>query len=211
MPLINAVIKSFGPKMTDGVHETYNGSNGLLYKFLMTVITDGKEETGEVNSNKVSPSWKLGPVYTMERVTRGQTGQFISYSKLNNTEAPATGGGSKPYGGGGGKKDTMAFAKQKLVEGAYMVATRFWQSVENHDPIHVITKAEHFDATAKVFAKWLLSFTDEQGMWYSLSALTIVSERDMVLPIQPVEGKKLVDVWIEEANKQRELFIAMVQ
>ena len=42
-------IVKFSPKAdAGGNHETYNGTRGLLYKFNMTMLINGTEETGNV-------------------------------------------------------------------------------------------------------------------------------------------------------------------
>lgn len=201
--LITAIIKSFGPKMTNGVQDTYKGKNGMLYKFMMTIEYDGKEETGEVNSNKTSPTWKTGPKYTMERDVRGEHGQFISYSKLTNTEAEQRTGG---FGGGGGANPAfkLSFARQKAVECAFHAAAAMFTGQN-------LEKMEHFNIVASIFSKWIQSSTEEQGIWYNVAALNIVCDLSKLMPIPHNEGEKMVDAWIRMAETEREAFTAMIQ
>ena len=69
-------IISFTPKMNGNVQDTYNGKNGLLYKFTMVINFNGQNITGTVNSNKQQPSWKVGEDYFFEMTTNGNFTNF---------------------------------------------------------------------------------------------------------------------------------------
>lgn len=204
--LITATINSFGPKMKDGVHETYNGKNGLLYLFAMTITysQNGQTvtETGDVNSNKQQPSWKIGPKYTMEREVRGQSGQFIHYSKLTNTEAPAGGAGGGSYQANPALK--LAFARQKAVECAFTAATGLFKGQK-------LEKIEHFNLVASLFARWIQEVETEQEIWLNIAALNTVAEIASLMVIQNNEGEKMVDAWIRTAVAQREVFTNLIR
>lgn len=155
-------IISFTPKMNGNVQDTYNGKNGLLYKFTMVINFNGQDITGTVNSNKQQPSWKVGEEYFFEMTTNGN---FTNFSALK-----AVNGGS--FGGAGGsKKSSPEFTIQKLFEGAYKVTYSFFQSNKE------LYSAEAEGMLVDKVYKWITDVPEENKRWIRLVSLEIISKK----------------------------------
>ena len=113
---------SFVPLMKAGVHDTYQGKNGVLYKFTQTwLLDDGTHIIGTANSNKPQPTWKLNTLLTFDDKETEYNGQ--KYHNFSNIKDPAqqsnfTGGGSKP---------NPSFIIQKCFEGAVECTLAFFE------------------------------------------------------------------------------------
>lgn len=58
-----AKITKFEPLIINGLHSTYSGSKGTLYKF---TVTFDNGTMGTANSTKQSPSWVIGEEYSFD-------------------------------------------------------------------------------------------------------------------------------------------------
>ena len=150
---------SFSPKMTNGVHETYSGDKGLMYKFEIELTCEGAENIkGTANSSKQSPSWKVGDEYTYEVKYFGANQQFVNI------------GGLKPVNGfsGGGKKPNPGFVVQKAFEAAVEVAIKFCSL--NKDQYSDKVEADMIG----FFFNLIVEVKDENSRWSRISALRLI-------------------------------------
>ena len=117
-------MKSFEKKMANGVHATYQGAKGTLYKFMVT-FENG--DVGEANSTKTEPSWKIGDEYTYEKSTNG------NYTNIKGMKKVETGGG---YSGGGGnsKANDPEYQRQQ---------TFIWAIHNANEYIKMVTEREY--------------------------------------------------------------------
>jgi len=185
---------SFSPKMVNGIQETFNGKNGILYKFIVTMEINGTPEVGESSSNKTTPSWKVGNNFSFERSVAGQQGQFINYKglkDLTNPFVPGAAGVNKSKGG-------IDFARQKALECAYHATSSFWCHDPNKDKNY---KPNLYNIPAEIFYDNIIKSGDENDIWKGIAALNALVERvDRVEPIMPMEGVKLIDSWLNQWN-----------
>ena len=107
---------SFTPLISNGVHETYTGQNGVMYKFTVVLLTDNVQISGVANSTKQQPSWKVGTDYTYDHVVNG------SYSNIKSMKSVEQAG--KP---GGGSKPNPSFVIQKCFEASVECALLFFE------------------------------------------------------------------------------------
>lgn len=202
----NGVVKSFAPKMNEGVHETFESANGTLYIYHVTMEIDGVQEVGEANGKTTKGSWSVGTKYQFERAVRGASGQFISYKgfkKLDESGAPVTSGGG--YGGakksaGNYSANKLEFAIQKAVECAYSTTHKFW--LVNAKEENGSIKPGDFMIYKKPvnnFLKFLLQEKNEASIWLRIASLNILCQREDVAPMSYLPEKKRVDVWLEQA------------
>jgi len=202
---MQAKLVKFEPRLIQGTNnqETFNGRNGMLYKFNITFNINGTDEVGEYSSSKETPSWKTGEDYTFERTVRGQQGQFIVYKDIKSVNqqfnAPRT---------GGGKSGGIDFARQKALECASAATPSFWCSENNKDNL----KPDIYTSPAKAFFKAITETGQEADIWLNIAALNAVVARvDRVEDMQTPEGVKVIDHWISEMKKMRiELFDAIL-
>lgn len=89
-----SILKGFAPKVKNGVQETYNGQNGVLYKYIAS-FENG--DAGEANSTSQAPKWKIGAEYTYDLSSREYNGNtYYSIKSLKQVEVAShsNGGGS---------------------------------------------------------------------------------------------------------------------
>lgn len=70
-----SILEGFQPKMKNGVHDTFTGAIGKMYKF---VITFANGDTGDILSTKEQPTWSIGTEYSYDISEREYNGR-ISY------------------------------------------------------------------------------------------------------------------------------------
>ena len=108
---------SFTPLLQNGVHSTFQGKNGLLYKFTVTLDADGKQYVGTANSTKQQPTWKVGEKYLFEHSTSGANNEYSNIKGLK----PVDGYGSKS------KLFDPSFSIQKCFEAAVECTLMFFE------------------------------------------------------------------------------------
>lgn len=89
-----SILKGFAPKIKNGVQETYNGQNGVLYKYIAS-FENG--DAGEANSTSQAPKWKIGAEYTYDFSSREYNGStYYNIKSLKQVEVAShsNGGGS---------------------------------------------------------------------------------------------------------------------
>ncbi len=85
-------LKSVAPTIINGVHSTFAGQKGILYKFTIEFENGDK---GGANSTKPTPSWQVGLEYTY---TKTQNGEYINFKDLKKVETtPFVGKGDYVY------------------------------------------------------------------------------------------------------------------
>ena len=91
--LKKSILQGFKPKIKNNVQDTYQGQNGLLYKFIAT-FENG--DTGECNSTSTSPKWEIGKEYNYELESRTVNGNtYFSIKGLKKVDfVPNYNGGS---------------------------------------------------------------------------------------------------------------------
>ena len=151
------ILKEFNPSLDqNGNHNTWNSGQGkLMYDFNSTFErndgTEPKEDKGTMASTSDSPKWKVGGEYTYTRKIQGASGQFIKFSGVKSTDAPAAGG----YGGGGGggyKKLTREDKDRIIRSVALEVAHNALIDLNKTD---VVEYFKTLTATANVFGKFV--------------------------------------------------------
>ncbi len=198
-------IVKFSPKLdAGGNHETYNGTRGLLYKFNMTMLINGTEETGECNSNRPDPSWVVGDNYSFERRVQGAQGQYIHYSALKNMSKPFV-----PKSGSSFSNpiDKLAFAKQKALEAAMHALPVFWADKET---LKSYTHNIYTIPAVKLFGH-IVRTNLEKDIWLNIAALNAVTEKlEVGLTLENVpdatKGIKAIDCWIMELDNFRKMY-----
>ncbi len=106
---------SFSPLLINGVHSTFTGQNGVMYKFTVTLEADGKQYVGTSNSTKQQPSWKVGSMYNFDHVMNGE------YSNIKGLKAVDAGNNFS------GKKPDPSFSIQKCFEAAVECTLLFFE------------------------------------------------------------------------------------
>jgi len=199
--MLQGKLISFSPKMNGAVQDTYSGTNGLLYKFVLVMEINGTEEKGDANAKSTSPSWKTGDIYSFERKVNGQQGQFISYSKLENVSNPKQVYSGKNSSGG------IEFAKQKAAECAYHATACFWADPDNKQHF----KQEIYHGPTTVFYQHIVETGIEKDIWLNIAALNALVDRsEKVYRIMAVKGKKHIDLWLEAADKIKQIMILLI-
>ena len=91
--LKKSILQGFKPKIKNNVQDTYQGQNGLLYKFIAT-FENG--DAGECNSISTSPKWEIGKEYTYDLESRTVNGNtYFSIKGLKRADfVPNNNGGS---------------------------------------------------------------------------------------------------------------------
>jgi len=198
-------IIKFSPKLdAGGNHETYNGTRGLLYKFNMTMLINGTEETGECNSNRADPSWVVGDNYSFERRVQGAQGQYIHYSALKNMSKPFV---QKSGNSFSNPIDKLAFAKQKALEAAMHALPVFWADKET---LKSYTHKNYVIPAIKMYGH-VVRTNIEKDIWLNIAALNSVTEKlevGLTLENDPdaAKGIKAIDCWIMELDNFRKIF-----
>ena len=146
----------FVPLLKDGVQETYNGKNGLLYKFTVTIETDGKHNIGTTNSTKTTPSWKIGEQYTYDLVING------NYTNINSLKSLDQQNG----GGFGAKVPNPEFGIQKAFEAAMECTFKFFEL--NPD---IYTQAAEDAVLDKIWIYMLNG--SESRRWINMSSMRL--------------------------------------
>ena len=195
-------LKSFEKKMRDGVHDVYDGANGRLYKFNVVFTIDGTDTSGECNSNKEAPSWKVGQKYQFEVNINGQYTNFKGLKALDENGAVKTGGG----GGGNWKgrssapsANKMEFAVQKAVECAYTTTYHFWSLVIKNDPTKKPADFGVYKMPVSHFLGFLMGEMNENAIWLRIAAMNALCQRSEIIFTECPPDKKMVNVWIEQA------------
>ncbi len=101
-----SVLQSATPRMNQqGQQDSYNGKNGLVYKFNL-VFANG--DSGEGSAKSTTKVFPIGKNCTYTKYTREYKGStFMSFTSVKDADAPAYtpgGGGSAPRSSGGYKK-----------------------------------------------------------------------------------------------------------
>lgn len=153
------ILKIIEPKMENGVHGTFQGSQGLNYKFTISLDNNGLITTGTAMSSKVQPSWKIGDLYSYEKTVAGASGQFTNIKALKNLSNPFT-------PGGGSKGPSPEFGVQKAFECAIECALKFFEL--NPD----IYSQQVEDAVINKMWLFILEGTDSRR-WINMSAMRL--------------------------------------
>lgn len=147
----------FEPLIINGQQATYNGQNGLVYKFIVTLESGGQQYTGTCNSTKTNPSWKVGSEYTFDHVVNGQ------YQNIQKLKAVEQAGGKF----GGGSKPNPSFNIQKCFEAAYECTLKFFEL--NQD----FYKDQSTEDKLLTYLYNFIINGDEQKRWHNVSALRL--------------------------------------
>lgn len=163
---------SFTAKVNNGIHESYTGSNGTLYKFNVTMDVNGTQITGTAMSKNTQPNWKLNEVYTFDEKISGQNGQYRNFSNM------------KPINGfNGQKKSDPKFVLQKCFEGALECAFNFMK----------VTKSPYddkaLDGLSNLFWNTVIN-GNEQRRWINLSTLRLAIQKIEIMPETAFNGMK---------------------
>lgn len=203
----------FTPKVDPGGnHETFNGTRGILYKFNVTMLVNGTEETAECNSNTTNPKWIVGDTYEFDRRVNGAQGQFIKYTGMKNISKPfvpkSSGGGSQF----GNPADKLSFAKQKALECAMHALPVFWADPET---LKSYSHTVYVMPAIKLF-KHIIHTNLEKDIWLNIAALNSVTEKlevGLKLQYEPDKAKevKAIDCWIMELDYFRKIFDEILQ
>lgn len=150
-------LKSFIPLLVNGVHSTYSGQNGLLYKFTVTIDQQGTMITGTCNSSKQQPSWKIEAEYTYEVAVNGQ------YTNINKLKSIDQVGG---FGGGGSKGPSPEFGIQKAFECAVECTLKFFELNQE-----IYSQAAEDSVLNKMWSYMLEG--SESRRWINMSAMRL--------------------------------------
>lgn len=121
-------MKSFEKRMTNGVHDTFQGGKGLLYKF---TVTFENGDTGGANSTKSEPSWKIGDEYTYEKSVTGNYTNFKGMKKVEQGGGYSGGGNSKANDPEYQRQQTFIWAIHNTNEYLKMVIEREYELAED--------------------------------------------------------------------------------
>ena len=150
----------FEPLMINGQQATYNGQNGMVYKFTVTLESGGQQYTGTCNSTKTTPSWKIGEEYTFDHVVNGQ------YQNIQKLKAVEQAGGKF----GGGAKPNPSFVIQKCFEGAVECTLNFFE----YNPEYYKDQVTEDKLLTAVYVHILgPAGTSESRRWINLSAMRL--------------------------------------
>lgn len=174
---------SFTPLMTNGVHETYSGKNGLLYKFNMVIEGTPANVMGVVNSTRQQPSWKIGEEYTYEVVVNGN---FTNIRSLKLLDAPTGYSG----GGGGFQKRDTTFVVQKCFEASVECAIAFFELNQDY-----YTSQEIEDKLISRIFNHLIE-GEEQRRWINISAMRLSISKMRANGMFDKEHYKTLSEWL---------------
>lgn len=146
----------FEPLITNGVHETYQGQRGLLYKFTVTFQTGDKTVVGTANSTKDKPNWEVGVLYNFETSVHGQYTNIKGIKKVDDSY--------------GAKKPDPSFIAQKCFEGAIECTLNFFKL--NPD-LYENQQVEDMLINESFKFIWGTPETSESRRWINLSALRL--------------------------------------
>jgi hypothetical protein len=167
---------AFTPKLNNGVHETYQGQKGLLYKFTVTFNCNGTDRIGTANSTKQSPSWKVGDEYTFDETSKEFNGStYINFSGIKSVDAA---------GFTGQKKSDPAFILQKCFECAVECSFSFFEVNTS------IYKEESESQLIGTFYDFIVSHKEESERWSALTALRLaVGKYSRLNALLSIQGK----------------------
>ena len=86
---MEAILKTFEPLMKEGIHDSWIGQHGTMWKFTME-FEDGTK--GNVQSPKQQPSWKIGDEYIFEIVDNNG---YKNIKGMKPKDSNFNGGGKK--------------------------------------------------------------------------------------------------------------------
>lgn len=93
--LKKSILQGFKPKIKNNVQDTYQGQNGLLYKFIAT-FENG--DAGECNSTSTSPKWEIGKEYNYDLESRTVNGNtYFSIKGLKRADFVSNNNGGSSY------------------------------------------------------------------------------------------------------------------
>lgn len=152
-----AILKSFTPLIVNNQHSTYQGKNGLLYKFTVVFEDEGVQTTGTANSTKQQPSWKIGDKYTYESTTNNG---YVNIKNIKPVEDKFT------------PKSNPTFVIQKCFEGAYESVFKFFKTF----PEHYKDQATEEKFVSMIY-NWIMQESDEQKRWIRNTAIKLAVEK----------------------------------
>lgn len=192
-------MKSFSPFIKDGIHQTFTGKSGTLYKF---IVEFENGDTGEANSTKQIPSWIVGAEYTYT----SETNQYgIRISGMKKADAAPYGGG-----GGGGSKWNQHPDKQKHMarQTSYKTSVEFFTLVDQS----ALPDAAQTQLAIESFAETLYNYMTEgnpaehvqsfrgTAVMQAVQSMNItslgVSSRDLVMT-----KAKVIEQWLLKYNQ----------
>ena len=180
---------SFEKQIVNGVHNTFAGQKGTLYKFNVVLLSNGVEIKGTANSTKEQPNWAIGEEYTFEH-TSTTTASGNTYHNINGMKKVDA---FKP---GGGKASSPQFMYQKLFEGALECTFKFFEL--NPDLKYSEDIEEQMINYMYNFIK---SGSTDEKKWMNLSSLRLALMKFQARGTFDLkEGMKISSWLIETAN-----------
>ena len=180
-------LESFSKKMNGTVHKTFQGKNGLLYKF-NAVMENGDE--GGLNSTKSEPNWVIGNEYTYDKETNAQG--YTNLKNFKKLDAVPFAGNS----GGGNRNYTPYFEKPDYVKAtdeqfAMDISLKYCSIKLQEDANSVITPSQQ-DDLRKGIVIWLSSFGDDIKEHYHIKN-AMLSAIDNMRYLNITSAKLLMD------------------
>jgi hypothetical protein len=174
---------SFTAKLNNGVHETYDGQKGTLYKFNITLDCNGTQIVGTANSTKQQPSWKVGEEYTFEKKeTVTTTGTYVNIKGLKALNSS--------FNPNSGKQSNPTFVIQKALECAITSSTLFFEL----NP--TIVSLDNINALRDKMYNYIVKDKEEKQRWIRISSLKAALEYHRAIPNPQLEEGVTLSKWI---------------
>jgi len=145
------------PRMKNGVHESFTGQHGVLYKF---DVEFDNGDIGEANSPNQTPKWVVGKEYTYT-LESNQYG-----NKIKGMKMVPDAGAAAPNANAGGYQKSPEEQKRISMQVSYEIATRLTtdniEGMSEEEEKNFISKypsallKQGIEAHANEFCEWIM-------------------------------------------------------